>query len=69
VTGKKPGTAAHDYLLRTESAGAGSTMGRIQSGIETDFQQISRSEGRMSDEIDAFEGLENVRGELLYTCG
>lgn len=61
VTGKKPGTAAHDYLLRTESAGAGSTMGRIQSGIETDFQQISRSEGRMSDEIDAFEGLENVR--------
>lgn len=38
-------------------------MGRINSGIEMDFDHIARAEAMETDGED-YEGVENVRGEL-----
>jgi hypothetical protein len=63
---KRPGTAAHDYLLRVENGlPVGGLMGRIDSGIETDFDDHARAEATDND-ADDFEGVDNVRGMSFF---
>jgi hypothetical protein len=63
---KRPGTVAHDYLLRVENGlPVGGLMGRINSGVESDFDDNARTEPTDND-ADEFEGVENVRGKLIF---
>jgi hypothetical protein len=60
---KRPGTVAHEYLLRAENGLPPiGLMGRINSGIEMDFDEIARAEA-METDGDDYEGVDNVRGE------
>lgn len=40
-------------------------MGRINSGVESDFDDNARTEPTDND-ADDFEGVENVRGKLIF---
>lgn len=61
---KRPGTVAHEYLLRVENGlPPANLMGRDNSGIGAGFDEIARAEAIEVDGHD-YDGVDNVRGRF-----
>lgn len=63
---KRPGTVAHEYLLRVENGlPPVGLMGQDSSRSEAGFEEIARVEAIEADGHD-YDGVDNVRGPLHF---